>query len=316
MEHFVTLFDSLFLPQGLALHRSLQRHGGVHTLWVLCMDDAAYRALEALRLPNVRLIPLADVETPELRAVRPLRSRGEYCWTVTPCAPQFVFQRDASVRRVTYLDADVWFRQEPSVILEALERSGKAVLITEHAYAPAYDQTATSGRFCVQFITFVRDAGEPVRQWWADRCVEWCYSRLEDGKFGDQMYLDSWPERFGKEVHVLERAELMQGPWNAGRFDADRAVAFHFHGLRLLRDGAVLLSDSYPIYAGAQRVLYEPYLRDLAHAVRTLQASGLAVRPQIDRAPWWQRCRSALRMMLLAGRRALRHRTVRVVRLT
>ena len=31
MEHFVTLFDSLFLPQGLALHMSMERHAGKAT---------------------------------------------------------------------------------------------------------------------------------------------------------------------------------------------------------------------------------------------------------------------------------------------
>jgi hypothetical protein len=34
MEHYVTLFDSLFLPQGLALHMSMERHAGVYTLWI------------------------------------------------------------------------------------------------------------------------------------------------------------------------------------------------------------------------------------------------------------------------------------------
>ena len=42
MEHFVTLFDAAFLPQGLALHRSLRRHAGDFTLWRVCVDEAAY----------------------------------------------------------------------------------------------------------------------------------------------------------------------------------------------------------------------------------------------------------------------------------
>ena len=45
MEHYVTLFDSLFLPQGLALHMSMERHAGNYTLWILCIDDAVHDVL-------------------------------------------------------------------------------------------------------------------------------------------------------------------------------------------------------------------------------------------------------------------------------
>ena len=69
MEHYVTLFDSLFLPQGLALHASLQRHAGPHQLWILCVDEECHRVLSALALPGVRLLALADVETESLRSV-------------------------------------------------------------------------------------------------------------------------------------------------------------------------------------------------------------------------------------------------------
>jgi len=168
MEHYVTLFDSLFLPQGLALHRSMLRHAAPFTLWVLCMDEQAHEVLRRLDLPHVRPIKLADVETPELRRVKPTRTRGEYCWTITPFTPAFVFEREPSVQRVTYLDADMWFRQDPQPIFEQFEHSAKAVLITEHAYPPEFDQSKASGRFCVQFVTFERDRGEPVRRWWAD----------------------------------------------------------------------------------------------------------------------------------------------------
>ena len=87
MEHYVTLFDSFFLPQGLALHRSMERHVSPYTLWILCVDDKAHEVLSLLSLPNVRLLKLSDLETPDLLRVKPARSIAEYCWTLTPFAP-------------------------------------------------------------------------------------------------------------------------------------------------------------------------------------------------------------------------------------
>jgi len=293
MEHYVTIFDSLFLPQGLALHASMQRHAQPYTLWIVCVDQQAYEMLCRLSLPNVRPMPVTDVETDELRRVKPTRTRGEYCWTLTPFAPAFVFAADIAVSRVTYLDADLWFRGAPATVLAEFERSGKFVLVTEHAYAPEYDQSRKSGRFCVQFMTFVRGVGEPVRQWWADRCIEWCYARFEDAKFGDQMYLEDWPERFPQHVHVLQHQAAMQAPWNATRFPATEASVFHFHGLRLVRGGAVLLSDYYHVPEQTLRVIYDPYLTDLKGALAELEAAGHTVRPQIDKAVMKVRARIA-----------------------
>src|SRR5450755_1517610 len=184
MEHYVTVFDSLFLPQGLALHMSMERHAGSYTLWVLCVDDAVYEALRRIDLPNVKLLQLSRLEVAELKRVKPTRTTGEYCWTLTAFAPRFVFEADTTAARVTYLDADVWLRRNPASIFAELDDSRKDVLITEHAYAPEYDQSACSGQYCVQFVTFTREGGEPVRKWWEERCIEWCFARYENGKFG------------------------------------------------------------------------------------------------------------------------------------
>ena len=32
--------------------------------------------------------------------------------------------------------------------------------------------------------------GLKALKWWRDRCLEWCYARIEDGKFGDQFYIE------------------------------------------------------------------------------------------------------------------------------
>src|SRR5262249_45390286 len=129
MEHYVTLFDNLFLPQGLALYRSLERHAGSFTLWVLCLDGKTEQTLRSMQLPHMELIALSDVETRELIEVKPGRSRAEYCWTLTPFSPRFVFSRKPDAVRVTYLDADVWLCRSPAPVFAEFEKSGKAVLI-------------------------------------------------------------------------------------------------------------------------------------------------------------------------------------------
>lgn len=279
MEHFVTLFDATFLPQGLALHSSLEEHGGDYTLWVLCMDDEAHRVLKALALPNLRLLALEKVETPELTAVRGSRTNAEYCWTITPFAPRFVFEADSSVERVTYLDADLWFRKSPTPLLKELEDSGKSVLITDHAYAAEHDKSASSGQYCVQFMTFTRGAGESVRRWWEERCIEWCYARFENGKFGDQMYLDDWPTRFADKVHVLTRQDWTLAPWNATRFPYSGAVIYHFHGLRLAENRRVSLAE-HPLPPPLLHHVYEPYLDSLRDALATLKRVDFEPRVQ------------------------------------
>jgi hypothetical protein len=286
MEHYVTIFDSLFLPQGLALHRSMERYLGDYILWILCVDDKSHEVLHELELPNVRLLQANRLETEELKRVKPGRSNGEYCWTLTPFAPRFVFEQDPAVERVTYLDADMWFRKHPRAIFRELEASGKHVLITDHAYAPVWDQSSISGQYCVQFITFTRHGGERVRKWWEERCIEWCFARVEDGKFGDQRYLDDWPERFPEHVHVLANKELALAPWNAERFPYGCAVVWHFHKLRIVRGTA----NRMKAYFGPYRIprttiksVYMPYLGDLRAAIDSVVELGFDIPEQQKR---------------------------------
>jgi len=257
MEHYVTLFDSLFLPQGLALQMSMERHLKDYTLWILCVDDEAHAVLTKLQLPNVRLLQVSKLETEELLRVKPTRSKGEYCWTLTPFAPRFVFEADPDVERVTYLDADLWFRKHPKPIFDEFDSSGKEVLITDHAYAPEYDRSAASGQYCVQFLTFTRHGGEMVRKWWEKRCIEWCYDRHENGLFGDQMYLNEWPIKFFDQVHILKDQALLLAPWNANSQPHGRCIAYHFHGLRFGK--YIQLSNGYAVPIIVIKNIYEKY---------------------------------------------------------
>lgn len=272
-EHFVTLFDSNYLPIGASLHQSLMQHARPFHLWIVCMDSLVLEQLAKLNLPHVTLLPLSEVETQALLDIKSGRSRGEYCWTLTPFTPRFVFDRDSSVQRVTYVDADVYFFDDPALLLEEFDLSGKDVLITPHTYAPEYDQSATSGVFCVQFMSFRRtEGGLAVMHWWQERCLEWCFARLEEGKFGDQKYLDDWPQRFSSQVHVLHQVEKTLAPWNVRQFlerGVGKPVLYHFHSFKIVSPYKVQLYGGYRI--GQGRWIYDEYMRTMAQVLDQLR---------------------------------------------
>ncbi|HEV7998771.1 MAG TPA: hypothetical protein VGP63_02750 [Planctomycetaceae bacterium] len=291
-EHFVTLFDDSFLPIGLALYQSLVAHARPFRLWVVAIDAEVERHLGQLALPDLTVIPLASIESPELLAVKAGRTRAEYCWTLTPFTAQAVFDRDPTALRATYLDADLFFLSDPQILLDELDQSRKNVLITEHAYAPEYDRSHDSGRFCVQFLTFDRsDRAHEVMRWWQERCLEWCFARYENGKFGDQIYLDQWPTLFGDRVHIVRQVEKTLAPWNVRHFSQQGAqqtqrrlepVFYHFHGLRLLGGRRARLFKFYDVSA-AGLTIYERYLVALANSYAQLDAAG--IRPPTHSLP-------------------------------
>jgi hypothetical protein len=61
------------------------------------------------------------------------------------------------------------------------------------------------------------EQGLKVLNWWRDRCLEWCFNRFEDGKFGDQKYLDDWTDRF-EGIHVLKHLGGGLAPWNVQQY--------------------------------------------------------------------------------------------------
>lgn len=281
-EHFVTLFDSRFLPFGLTLHASLQRLAPNSHLWVICMDELVEQQISGLSLNHLSAIALHSMETDELRAVKSARTVGEYCWTITPFAAQAVFDRAADADRVTYLDSDLFFFSSPISFFKEFELSGKHVLITEHGYAPELDRTEKSGRFCVQFVTFRRTQESfEVMRWWQQRCIEWCFDRIEDGKFGDQKYLDQWPALFPTEVHILGQVDRTLAPWNSDHFLKSRPVGhmpvfFHFQSFRIVTERLARLYVGFSM--GRQSMMfYEAYLLALKQQIALLKRNGIGL---------------------------------------
>lgn len=276
MNIFCTLFDSNYLPRGLVLYQSLVEAKEDFFLYVVCFDDLAFDILTKLNLERLEPIKLSDFENDELLKVKAERTAGEYCWTCTPHVIRYVLDT-FNLKQVTYLDADLCFYDKPSILLNELKSVDKSILITEHRYTSRYDKSNTSGIYCVQFMTFNADRlGLTALQWWQDRCLEWCFNRHEDGKFGDQKYLDDWTLRF-KNVHVLEHLGGGVAPWNVQQYKLSEVcekpyvndfpvVFYHYHGYKYYKNGLHDLVRGYILSKDVARLLYQPYGKSLLKA--------------------------------------------------
>jgi hypothetical protein len=298
-REFCTLLDSNYAFKAIAMHRSLLATGADFHLTTFCFDDDVKRLLDGLELPRLSTVALAELEAfdPEFASTKADRKPVEYCWTATPAVPLYVLGTRPEVDEITYLDADLLFFQEPEPLFE--EMGDASVLITPHRYAPEYRHQEINGIYNVQFMVFRRDErGIEALQWWHDRCVEWCYYRLEDGKLGDQKYLDDWPERFDG-VHVLDHKGGGLAPWNVTQYDVrangrrvlvDGAplVFFHYHRVALAEDGNHRWQPpGYRIDEDVERLVYTPYLAACDRAIAEVQSvaprfsAGLEPKPTL-----------------------------------
>ena len=218
MTNFCTLFNRNYLTRGLAMYESLRKHCESFHLYVFAFDDSSHEILSQLELPSMTVISLLDFEDEELLSIKADREVGEYCWTCTPSTILYAIER-YNLLSCTYLEADLYFWNSPELLLNELGK--KSVLITQHRFSPEYDQALTSGKYCVQFMTFKNnEEGMTALRWWRKKCIKWCYARLEDGKFGDQKYLDDWLIRFNG-VHELQHLGGGLAPWNIQKYQIE-----------------------------------------------------------------------------------------------
>lgn len=190
---------------------------------------------------------------------------------------------DSRIKRLTYLDADIFFFKSHKILLDELEASGKEILITEHAYNYKDDRTERNGRFCLQFLTISKTMDALANlHLWQDQCRECCYSYDFTGEtFGDQKYLNEWPDLYDKTVHILEKQEEALGPWNIEFFlnwmGRDHyLVLYHFHSFRILNMNFLLLVVGFDVRQGLE-TLYRSYIGKLKEQMLRLEAHYIQV---------------------------------------
>ncbi len=280
MIYFCTYFDSNYLLKGLALYRSLARHARPFKLWILCLDNNVYEVFQKFAFPEVVLIPQGNLERSdkELLLAKNNRSRVEYYFTLTPSLCLYILENYTDVGVITYLDADLFFFSVPSPIYYELGEG--SILIVGHRHPGYLKELETRGVYNVGLLSFRRDhTGLECLKRWRNQCLEWCYDRVEDGRFGDQRYLDDWPVRFTGVV-VLQHKGAGLAPWNLANYslrfsngevlvDSQPLVFFHFHNLKRIV-GCLYYSGlgGYGVTGNSliKQHIFAPYFKELKKA--------------------------------------------------
>jgi len=274
---FCTLFDSRYLDRGLTLYESIDRHCDSFELWVLCMDDSTYDFLAPLRLQNMRLIKLEELEKhdSQLKEVKSERSQVEYYFTCKPSLTLYILDKCDYASQVTYIDPDIFFFASPETIYEQLE--GKSVAITPHRFEHSKKYLEEYGKFNAGWVLFKRDVhGLACLRWWRERCLEWCSDYPESDRFADQKYIDRFSSLF-EGVWSVDNIGVNLAPWNiAGKsiscrknklyVDGEQVIFYHFHNLRPItkrvfnlgcKDYTAVLDNK------VRRYIYRPYISSL-----------------------------------------------------
>ncbi len=260
------------------LVRSMERHCGEFRLHVLAWDwdpglgrhpNTVMTGRDQLlaRHPGLTHLPGAPRNTNE-----------------TVCSSRWTFFCDVMAdtsQPVTAIDGDVMFFSSPEPVFEEIGDAPCAV--TPHNFAPAalglpgiaHETHAQHG---IHNGGFCYLADRSAAEYMAKRAREWCYIdfRVENGRryFGDQTYLEELVERFG--AHVIQHTGINLGPWGIHRepleerdgvlhFGDRPLVSYHFSSLRWNPDGSLahLFNPEYAVTAEQQRLLYDPYLKEI-----------------------------------------------------
>jgi len=284
VRHYATYFDRHYLPKGLALYRSLERHSPPFVLWVLCLDEETEQALSRMRLEHMRLIPLEELEQadPALLAVKPERSLVEYYWTSGPVLLLHLLGGNAQIEMLTYLDADLFFFGDPEPTFEML--GSNSILIIERRVR----NETQWGKYNVGLLVFRRTpSGTACLERWREQCLEWCFDRFEPGRHGDQAYLDEWPKLY--DVTVPQYGGIGVGSMNvtyqqieykSGQVlvEGDPLISYHFNRVFRINRWVYEMHDfefnrvkAHPV---VRRHIFAPYVRELYAAEQQILEVG------------------------------------------
>lgn len=252
-------------------------------IYVLCMDTYTKQIIDSLKIQSVIAIGISEIENQELLKAKSSRGKAEYCWTLSSYFTWYLMEKNPDIELLTYLDADLLFYSDVQPLFD--EIGNASIAIIEHRFSPEFRDREVNGRFCVEWNSFRRDTeGIACLTRWKEQCLDWCFYRLEDGKMGDQKYLDEWPSLYSS-CHILQHPGAGIAPWNFSQYvysqdqsgsiivEGAPLIFYHFHQFQLLKNGNFnRMSSLYTTRMVEPAAIYEAYEIELLRCLAEIRS--------------------------------------------
>lgn len=274
-----TNFYANYLYRSLPQYYSLEKTSKDFIWWALCMDDETYEIIKKLKLKYARLIKLSDVETTQLLRVKKNRNKGEYSWTLKSFFIKYLFE-EKKLNNVLYLDGDIFFFNDVKYVFEEIKNN--SIAISPHRFPKVLKvlriKEIRSGIFNAGVIYLKNDKeGRKALERWRRQCLNWCFWRRDDGKLGDQMYLNEWPKLYNNLLQFSHEG-INLAPWNASEYKLSiqknkllvgtkPLIFYHFHRFKIYNDYSFQESIGFCIPKRIKQLIYYSYEQEVQKVI-------------------------------------------------
>ena len=256
MRNFCTLFNSNYKFHACSLYDSLNANHTDFNLYCLCMDEISLQYIKKKKLSNLIAISITEVEIyfPQLLQAKKNRGLVEYFFTCTSAICKYLLDVQKDIEEIVYLDADLYFFDTPEIIFDEIKDA--SISIIPHRFKGINKLRNIFGYYNVGWVSFKKDEnGLACVNDWFNKCIDWCYDKLEKDKYADQKYLNEWPKKF-KNVCVIQNIGANAAPWNIGNYslivendkilvDKTPLVFYHYAGLKFIDNYFYTTCSSY-----------------------------------------------------------------------
>lgn len=285
---FCTITSKSYLLQCMSLYASLKDKINNFNLFICCVDEISFSVLSDLKLENVTIINVSEVEDRQLLHIKQSRTVQEYCWTIKAPLILYILEK-YGIDSVIYCDADIFFFSDPKTIFDQW-RYYDTLICPQRDY-PEFEKV--HGHFQAGFLGFRnRKSSLEILNWWKKKCIEWCFDKpdIVMERWGDQKYLDKIPNLF-YSIKILDDLGIDAAPWNLiinndykvnknynrVLIDDRELIVYHFGSMEIFDELVFDLWKLDPLFFSKEIIdnIYIPYLKALCRAMKILKSKGL-----------------------------------------
>ena len=215
-DALVTIVAKNYLGMGFSFAESAKKHHPEVQVFIYVMDDTTNSYQAEVEASGYKFLSPQMVSIPPAAEMYQRYDVTEACTAVKPFVLRHIFQ--LGFETVCYMDPDLWVLSPMTELFEALKTS--EIVLTPHIVTPIPAQAAFEeqwlllcGVFNLGFIGLRHEISEKLCAWWADRLEKLCFSRMDQGLFFDQKWIDLVPCLFDS-VTILKHREYNVAWWN------------------------------------------------------------------------------------------------------